>query len=52
VPPDTETVADPLFPPLHDTFVCAAMDAITTAGSVIITDAVPVYPLKSLTVTV
>ena len=52
VPPVAFTVAVPLFPPLHNTFVEPATTALSTGGCVILTDAVPVQPLESVTVTV
>ncbi len=32
VPPDTETVAEPLEPPLQETFVCEAAVATSAVG--------------------
>src|SRR5678816_3779427 len=52
VPPAGVTVALPVAPPLHKTFVCAVMAAVSAAGSVIVAVAVVVHPLASVTVTV
>jgi hypothetical protein len=51
VPPLTVKSAAPVFPALHKTFV-PEIDAVSTAGSVIVTDAVAVQPLLSVMVTV
>ena len=40
VPPVAVTVAEPLLPPLQDTFVWAVMDDVRTEGSVIVAEAV------------
>jgi len=52
VPPATETVADPLFPPKHDTFVDAVIVAVVPAAFVTLTVLVIVQPFASVTVTV
>jgi hypothetical protein len=49
VPPEGVTEAVPLFPPLHDTFVCAVVVDIA-AGCVIVTVVVYVHPFLSFTV--
>ena len=52
VPPVEVAVAEPLAPPLHNTFVCAEIDADTAVGCVIVTVADAVHPLASVAVTV
>jgi hypothetical protein len=52
VPPEGVTVADPLFPPLQETFVGALMLAVKTSGSVIVAVVVAVQPFPSVTTTV
>ena len=45
-------MAEPLVPPLHNTFVLADMFAVMGVGCVIVTVAVPSQPFASVTVTV
>jgi hypothetical protein len=52
VPPPGVTVADPLLPPLQETFVCALMLAVKTVGSVIVAVVVAAQPFPSVTTTV
>ena len=52
VPPAAVTVAEPLLPPLHNTFVCALIVAVNKGGWVIVTEVVAVQPFLSVTVTV
>jgi len=49
LPPLCDTVAVPLLPPLQETGVDVA-DAVSTAGSDTVTDAVAEQPLLSVTV--
>jgi len=51
VPPEAVTEAVPFAPPLQETFVCACV-ALSTVGCVIVTTAVPLQELASVTVTV
>jgi len=52
VPPATETVAEPLLPPKHETFVEAVIVAVAPAAFVTLTVLVIVQPFASVTVTV
>ena len=45
-------MAEPLDPPLQDTFVCAAVAVMIVVGCVIVKVLVAVHPLASVTVTV
>jgi hypothetical protein len=50
-PPDTVTDADPVAPPLHNTFVCDPVD-VNAGGAVIVYVCVAVQPAGEETVTV
>jgi hypothetical protein len=52
VPPVTATVALPLLPPKHSTLTLALMLEASKGGWVIVTLAVSVHPLASVTVIV
>ena len=50
VPPPAVTVADPLFPPLHNTLTCDAAASVSAGGDVIVNDCVAVQPPAPVTV--
>jgi hypothetical protein len=52
VPPVTLTVAEPVLPPLHKTFVCAGWWLLDLRQLLTVTDVVAVHPFASVTVTV
>lgn len=51
VPPLTVRLIDPVFPPLHNTFVAVVVRA-SAAGCVTVTDEVALHPTLSVIVTV
>lgn len=51
VPPDGVTVAEPLLPPLHETWVDEEIEDVSVAGWVIVIEAVVLQLFASLTVT-
>jgi hypothetical protein len=51
LPPVPVAVAVPLFPPLHETLVCEAIEATTPAKFPTVTEATIVHAFKSVTVT-
>ena len=51
MPPAAVTVAEPVEAPLHSTFVCAVIEAVSWDGSVITTEVLDVQPFTSVAVT-